>query len=279
MPQEKHNRPMFGLIGGAKLFTNFKSAAWRFGSAVMLSLLAVTYTLPAASAPPYSGTIFLDPDIITAADPTAFTGLRYAGRGQRSMYDRRVNRYVTLDAYLFNATFNDLPPVEIQVNPEFASRAAARAAAIQYVPVIGRLPRALRRDVQTVWIHRGDEAFGGGNNNLLIHTGSIAQGYIADGILEETLVHEASHSSLDAANATSAGWRAAQAADGEFISTYARDNPDREDIAESFLVWLAVRFARADINNSYANTVRNTIPNRLRYFDSLNLELAPFTNP
>jgi hypothetical protein len=279
MSQETHNRPLLGLIGGVKLFANCRLAAYRFGGALILSLLAVLYTLPAASAPPYGGTIFLDPDIITAADPTAFTGLRYAGRGQRSMFDRRFNSYVTVDAYLFKATFSDLPEVEIQVNPEFASRRAARAVAIQYVPVIGRLPRALRQDVKTVWIHQGDEPFGGGNNNLLIHTGSIAQGYIADGILEETLVHEASHTSLDAANAASAGWLAAQAADGEFISTYARDNPDREDIAESFLVWLAVRFARPDISNSYADTVNNTIPNRLKYFDSLNLDLTPFINP
>jgi hypothetical protein len=279
MSQEKYGCPLLGLIGFGKLLPNCRLIAFRFGGAVILSLLAIMYTLPAASAPPYGGTIFLDPDIITAADPTAFTGLRYAGRGQRSMFDRRFNSYVTVDAYLFKATFSDLPAIEIQVNPEFASRSAARAVAIQYVPVIGRLPRALRRDVKTVWIHQGDEPFGGGNNNLLIHTGSIAQGYIADGILEETLVHEASHTSLDPANAASPGWRAAQAADGEFISTYARDNPNSEDIAESFLVWLAVRFARPDISNSYADTVKNTIPNRLRYFDNLNLELAPFVNP
>ena len=38
---------------------------------------------------------------------------------------------------------------------------------------------------------------------------------------------------MDGPHAASAGWLAAQAADPEFISTYARDNPTREDIAES----------------------------------------------
>ena len=67
------------------------------------------------------------------------------------------------------------------------------------------------------------QPFGGGNNNLLIHTGQGAQ-YEASGILEETFVHEAAHTSLDAVHASSAGWIAAQQADPNFISTYARDN-------------------------------------------------------
>jgi hypothetical protein len=190
-PKQKLHTPR--LIGGDNFFLNCRWLTSRSGSVLVVALLAIMWPFPAASAPPYSGTIFLDPDIITSADPTAFTKLEFAGRGQRLMFDRLVNNFVQLDAFLFKATFNDLPSVEIQVNPEFANEAAASTVALQYVPVIGRLPRALRRDVKTVWIHRGDEAFGGGNNNLLIHTGSIAQGYIADGILEETLVHEASH--------------------------------------------------------------------------------------
>jgi hypothetical protein len=38
-------------------------------------------------------------------------------------------------------------------------------------PVIGRLPRALRVSVATVWIHQGFQAFGGGNSILLILVG------------------------------------------------------------------------------------------------------------
>jgi hypothetical protein len=51
---------------------------------------------------------------------------------------------------------------------------------------IGRLPTVLRSQLRTVWIHQGVEPFGGGNNNLLIHTGQ-ADLYYASGILEETL--------------------------------------------------------------------------------------------
>ena len=232
----------------------------------------------AQAVPPFSGTIYIDRDIITTSDPTTFQGASYAGQGLRTMFDRRVNSWINVNAYLFNTSFSDGLATEVQVNPEFASPAAAMAEAQKYGAVIGRLPTALRDDVQTIWIHKGTQPFGGGNHNLLIHTGQAAL-YDADGILEETLVHESSHTSLDAAHASAAGWLAAQSADGEFISTYARDNPTREDIAESFLPYLAVRYRSERISQSLADTILQTIPNRIDYFDAQSFDMFPVVVP
>ena len=216
----------------------------------------------------------MDPDIITAADPTTFQALTMRGQGNRTMFDRRANAFVQFQAYLFDATFSDGLSAEIQVNPEFGSSEAARVEAEKYAIVIGRIPKALRIDVLTVWIHKGMEPFGGGNNNLLIHVGQ-GDAYIADGILEETFVHEAAHTSLDAAHAASAGWLSAQAKDVNFISTYARDYPTREDVAESVLPWLAVRYRAGRISPAQITKIQRAIPNRLAYFDSLNLVVLP----
>ena len=224
--------------------------------------------------PPFEGTIFIDPDIITSSDPTAFQSLSAAGQGSRTMFDRRVNGWITVDAYLFQAIYDDGLIAEIQVNPEFGGAAAALAEAEKYAEVIGRLPTALRTDVETVWIHRGTELFGGGNNNLLIHVGQ-ADLYVADGILEETFVHEAAHTSLDAAHASAPGWLAAQAADARFISTYARDFPSREDIAETFVPYLAVRYRSDRISQSLRNTILAAIPNRIEYLDSQSFDMHP----
>jgi hypothetical protein len=54
----------------------------------------------------------------------------------------------------------------------------------------------LRTAVKTVWIDKGNQLFGGGNNNLLIHTGE-SDACERDGYFEEGLVHEASRISLD----------------------------------------------------------------------------------
>ncbi len=224
--------------------------------------------------PPFSGTIFIDSDIITSSDPTAYLGIVSTGQGLRTMYDRRVSGWITVNAYLFAATYYEGFIVEVQVNPEFGSAALALAEAEKYAEVIGRLPTALRMDVETVWIHMGTELFGGGNNNLLIHVGQ-ADRYIADGILEETFAHEAAHTSLDADHASAPGWLAAQSADGTFISTYAEDFPESEDIAESIVPYIAVRYRSDRVSESLRDVILQTMPNRIDYFDSLGLSMYP----
>jgi hypothetical protein len=238
-----------------------------------IAFLCAALTLPVAAEPPYSGTIFIDPDIITSADPTTYLSVTPKGRGVREMFDRRKNAFIKVNARLFSARFSDSRVIEVQVNPEFASSKAKRLA-VKYAKVIGRLPKCLRVDVDTVWIHAGLQPFGGGNRNLLIHTGQSAL-YERDGILEETMVHEASHTSLDDDHAMAKGWLAAQKSDPDFISTYARDYPTREDVAETFLLWLAVRHRAERIDPAVATTIRNTIPARLRYFDKFRFDISP----
>ena len=227
----------------------------------------------ATVAAPYTGTVFIDADWVTADDPTALRGLSDEGTGNRTMFDRRHDAFRNYDAYLFQATFADGLSAEIQVNPEFGSLSAARAEAQKYAVEIGRLPTLLRMDVDTVWIHRGNEAFGGGNRNLLIHTDQ-GEDYIASGFLNEVFVHEAVHTSLDADHASSAGWLAAQAADPMFLSTYARDNPTREDVAESFLPYYALRLFPDRVSAVDRQQIEDAIPNRIAYFDSQNFELT-----
>lgn len=251
---------------------------------LLLLLTPISQPLPAKAGagpisrdgafPPFGGTIFLDPDIIVATDPTTFQAAPYAGQGTRMMFDRRVNDWVTVNAFLFNASFSDGLTTEIQVNPEFGSAETAAVEAAKYGRVIGQLPHVLRTDVETVWIHQGVQPFGGGNHNILIHTGQSAL-YEQDGILEETLVHEASHTSLDATHATAPQWLTAQVADGNFISTYARDNPVREDIAESFLPYLAYQVRPGRIAQALADTFVETMPNRIHYFDEQAFDLRP----
>lgn len=224
--------------------------------------------------PPYSGTPYIDADIITSADPTTFLYTDDAGQQDRLMFDRRVNDWVNVHAFLFNASFSDGLMVEVQVNPEFGDQATARAEAYKYASVIGRLPRCLRSEVQTVSIHRGTEQYGGGNKGLLIHTGMTDQ-YESLGVLEEILVHEAAHTAFDATHAAAPAWILAQRGDANFISTYASFYPDREDIAESFLPYLAVRHRSDRISLPNFETISQTIPNRIAYFDGLMLDMNP----
>lgn len=224
--------------------------------------------------PPFRGTAFIDPDLIVASDPSTLRSLEYSGLDTRRMFDRRADAFVLTDAYLFNATFESETVVEIQVNAEFGDVATAERHAAFYARAIGQLPAGLRTRVETVWIHRGDMPFGGGNDNILIHTGKAAE-YLRDGVLEEILMHEAAHTSLDPVHAAADAWLAAQAADGGFISDYARDHPGREDVAESFGPFFAVRHRRERISRDMAQTIEATMPNRIEFFDRLELDVHP----
>jgi len=218
--------------------------------------------------PPYSGTSFIDPDILTPNDRTAFIGISYTGRGDRTVYDRRAADWISINAYLFNVEYSDGLTTEVQVNPEFDSQAAAMEIAEFYAREVGRLPKVVRVDVDALWIHRGHEAFGGGNDSILIHT-EQGDEYIAGGWLQQILLHEAVHTSLDAAYYANSAWADAQQSDPEYISTYARDYPDREDVSESFGPYLAVRYHADRISEEMKSTIETTIPARIAVFDNL----------
>ena len=201
--------------------------------------------------------------LIDSSDASSLMNVTYAGRGVREVFDGRVDRWVTVEAYLFDVRYG-WGAVEFQVNPEFGSAEAARAEVDTYAPALERLPAFLMTNAREVEINAGVELFGGNaNGSLLIHTG---QG-LDDGFLEEILFHEAAHVSLDATHASAPGWRSAQAADGVFVSTYARDNPDREDVAESILPHFAVRRRSVRLGAADRTAILAAIPNRLECFD------------
>jgi hypothetical protein len=226
-----------------------------------------------ASEPPFSGTVFIDPDMLTDGDPSSLVSLTYVGVAPRTMFDRRTDTFNSVNAHVFDARFGTTVSVEVQVNPEFTVEQAETEARF-YATAVGRLPAFAFRDLRTMWIHAGHFLFGGGNENLLIHT---AQGveYASDGYLEEVLLHESAHTSLDAYHATTARWQEAQRADEVALSTYARDFPEREDVAETLGPYLAVRFWSDRLPAATVALIQQSIPNRITYFDCLGLSTEP----
>ena len=191
------------------------------------------------------------------------------------MYDFRSS-WVNLQAFLFEAKFEDGSIIEMQVNPEFKDKSIAEVEAKKYAFLIGQLPALLRKDIQTSWIHKGNNGWGGGNNNILIHTGQTLD-YERDGIVEETLIRAATHTSLDSYHKDDNDWLDAQRKDNHFISDYAKENPMREDIAESFLTYIAVTHRSDRISPELKSTILKTIPNRIKYFDNQNFDLSIYS--
>jgi len=230
--------------------------------------------------PPFDGTIYITGDIITSADPSYFNGITYSGLESRQMYDRRNGgAWINIQPHIFDATFSDGLTIEIQINSEFTLEEAT-AEAEKYGFLVGQLSKALRKDVETMWIHKGTEAYGGGNNNILIHTGEtdFYENY-GSGIVEETLIHEAAHTSIDAYHypereTNGQNWIQAVDRDGCYISNYARDYPYREDIAELMPLYIAVRYFPDRISSELRDQILSCNINRIEYLDSLNLNMS-----
>ena len=239
---------------------------------------------------PFSGTAYVSSEILVPTDPTVFYDLEKIEDAEREMYDRRqgkldeVQGWITVTPHLFKASFVDGSTVEVQVNPEFKDVMIAEEVALKYLKVIGQLPTFLRKDLKTVWIHKGNELFGGGNNNILIHHD---QGIWLDGLglLEEIILHEAAHTSLDNDHLSNPEWLKAAQADGQFISDYAKDFPYSEDVAESFPMYFALRYKASRLEPHILKLIEDTIPNRIEYFDkvipdlTLDLNLSDIVMP
>ena len=239
------------------------------------------------SVPPWDATLWIDRNVIVESDPTSLERVVNVGRGYRDMFDRRTNRWENVHAHLIRADFDDGTHTEVQVNPEFDAEEAETEAEF-YAKALGQLFAGLREGVWNLWIHRGDHLFGGANQSILIHT-ETAQQYFDWGFLEETLIHEAGHATIDPMVGTGASfrgedamdqaWLDAREADGRFISTYAEDLPNHEDVAESIGAYLLLRQAPERIPVAVLQTIRRTIPHRIAYFDRMNLDFYPAVRP
>jgi hypothetical protein len=223
--------------------------------------------------PPFAGTIFITPDIIQDTDPTSFVSLNYVGQSDRKMLDRRSDKFITYNAHLYIASFDDGVALEIQVNPEFPIDEATNEAE-KYSIVVGQIPYTLRKALTDVSIHAGDAPFSGDDKNIVIHT-IQGEEYISEGILAETLIHETVHAVLDEDHKRATAWANAQQQDLGFISTYAQNNPFREDLAESFVPYLAVRYKSDRISLKLKETITSTMQHRINYFEGLDIEIYP----
>ena len=238
--------------------------------------------------PVLPGTVFLSPDVITPADPSALDSVRYVGTGIRSFWDPFVEDWRDTDTYLFSAHFGE-HVIEVQAHPRYGSVDAARAVAEVLTLPLGRLPYALLAGGRDLEISPTPASITHGGGNPCYGTFNLngSPSDLMTGFVEEVVLHEAGHVSLDDCNwpeprtiprhSGSPGWLAAQKADGVFISAYARDHPTREDVAESIWGWFVVRCVPDRVPPWVVAAVTAGIPHRLAYFDSLALDTSPYS--
>ena len=237
----------------------------------LILFLYVVFGAAQAGEPPFAGTVWIDPDIITEDDPTVLESLSYRSTELRGVFMQEEGRWRDAQVHIFDAMYQDGITAEMWVNGEhFPNHDDARPFALIFASMLGRLPAVLRSCTQVIEIHDGPGA--GGNdvlNRIHMHTDWYSNHHRA--FLEEVMVHEAGHACEAEIRGTPhhQEWLDAQAADGGFISEYARDYPRGEDFAETILNWIAVRYRSDRVNSEYRDATLQAVPNRLAYLDEV----------
>ena len=214
------------------------------------------------------------PFLIADSDPTAYADLTSVGEHRISVaFSAQSSRSV----YVYEARYADQQTISVMVDQGF-SRSRADELATFYARRLGQLPArsALEEFVVLVcYENDGPRQLCGGyanrEKNRIATFFHHERGHTnIPSRLGAFMLHEYAHVAYDGAAYASANWRAAVAADDRFITEYARDFPNREDVAESYVAWFAVR-CRADrlLPPSEAAFIRSAIPARLAYFDDL----------
>lgn len=213
-------------------------------------------------------------DFITEADPNAFSHVEYLGFLPREMPGSKPPGRTGLMqmAYVFKAHFTD-STIELWMDEDYGSEAAARVDVDKYTPRLGRLPSLYRQNLHHIVGQMGDGTFFAESVGHFFVIYSVkADLRIANNDLEESFFHEATHACIQQAgngkgfnHLASPEWAAAKAADNAFITDYAATNA-QEDFAESALFAYTLihhpeRFPELD-----RARIAAWIPNRIAFF-------------
>ena len=234
------------------------------------------------SDPPFAGTMWDLPDLIKSSDYTVYSSSTYQGILDRLFYDKSIPDFITYPAHVYKVNFGDGLSVDFEIYSEFTQEEASNLEQ-KYAPLMGQLGKELRKNIKSIEFLKGEEVASAQRSddlsyaNITFHTDWLNNTVETrpDGDrTEELFIHEAAHLSIDPYVYGQQGWTDAVNLDGNYLSTYAKDNPDSEDVAETFQAYIAVKYFPERITSSLRDTILSICLNRFKYFDSLNLDLS-----
>jgi len=222
--------------------------------------------------PPYYGAVYIDNVVLTKEDPNAIKNLvRFKGQKCRTIWHQHLEEWVNIEAYIFQMMTKDKIKFYAWVDPKYGSKSKAKKIAKKVTKSLGSLPEFLRKDIHVIAIlsEGGGANADTGGGVITWHEPTFKEdgGNTKKSYVEEVYTHEGAHTSIDNDIYYTDAWDNAVQADPNFISDYAKDSPDSEDVAESFGAWFALKSGRLD--ESDQKKITGAIPNRLALFDDL----------
>lgn len=229
-------------------------------------------------------------NVISNSVNSYFENIQYLGLENRELLYKnpeegreRIVLREEIDTHVFNVSFIEGHDIELIIDQKL-TLTEAESLSNNLAYKVGQLPNELRKGVYLIWLKKHEveraAAVGGGvgRGGIILSTSGIEY-YESRGIMEELLLHEATHSSafyfsgfryedyealLDNTNCTLTG--------------YARDFPLGEDLAEAMLYYVAVKYFLNDLPDNYRDIILSCHLDRFEYLDSLNLDMSLYNN-
>lgn len=209
-------------------------------------------------------------DFIKDSDPNAFSSIQYIGQEVKEMPDSRTDILLDISTYVFEVSFISGDTIEIWAHSTFGDEFAAQEYADKLTSRLGKLPEFIRNIISHVVLHKGNEgAFAESEGHFFVLYSDNMDVRISNNDLEETVFHESIHAALDFEYLQSSQWWQAQQNDDAFITQYAKDNPSKEDMAESALFAYTMIKYSDRLSSEIQNWVNTNIPNRYAFFESI----------
>lgn len=223
--------------------------------------------------------------LVTPNDPSSLVDVVFVEQGTR--YHARGATWTgklsgPFQANVFEARFTEGKTMNLVIEASIP-RAQAEQLANEVAFKYGQAPALLRAGMRDFIMLPNS----GHPSSGPVTTFYVDIFYRLGSMIEEGLIHDMAHASLDwpARNevydiidnqsllphpgvTTKEGWLNAARLDNYYVSTYAKDNPEREDIAESIIPYLSLRWRPERFDPYYLKFIESNISNRIAYLDT-----------
>lgn len=228
----------------------------------------------------FGSAVYMSANLIEEKDISVYDTVEFVGWTIQEVYDRRIPDYVQADVVIYKVSWKDGSEMEIQILKEVFEDKSKDSVLIELViPFaykIGQLPFFLLNGISRLVILKGEERWSASFGSIYMH---LDYEKINSGYVEEILIHEGGHAAIDAYFRESDEWKAAQEKDSLSLSKYGEQDLLNEDLTESIIFWLAVKYRSRRIFQRDSIKIRKSMPYRLAFLDSLNFDVYPLDQP
>jgi len=242
--------------------------------------------------------------VFSLQDPTTFKNLIFEKEEKipkvtkaLTFKDTNKGKTKTFRAFSFIGEYEDNISIKIFVeyNKDSKDYKEAEKKALYFANMFGQMPYFLKEHAVKIYIHRktGKKEVvspwwvrDDGKSELHINESrcgnylSSQGGNYSNHECVPLMIHELAHLLKFADNSviSNSKWKKARKLDKKFYCTkYAKINIE-EDFAESVMCWIGARYKSNKIMKSKVTKMNEFIPNRLKFFDDLNLNMHPWKN-